>query len=75
VQGTWRPPSFGGEAPWWRRHQGDQGSLASALVVSLCDEPSVAFGKDLVTWKQCSCVSASTTWTRGGLVPTVSTVG
>jgi hypothetical protein len=23
-------PLLSGEAPWWRRHQGDQGSLASA---------------------------------------------
>jgi hypothetical protein len=39
-------------------------------VVSLCGESSGALGRDLVTGKQYSCVNASTTWTRGGLVPT-----
>jgi hypothetical protein len=37
-------------------------------VASLCGESSGALGRDLVTGKQYSCVSASTTWTRGGLV-------
>jgi hypothetical protein len=32
-----------------------------------------AFGRDLVTGKQYSCVSTSTTWTRGGLVLTDTT--
>jgi hypothetical protein len=36
----------------------------------LSGESSGALGRDLVTKKQYSCVSASTTWTRGGLVPT-----
>jgi hypothetical protein len=39
-------------------------------VASLCGESSGALGGDLVTGKQYSCVSASTKWTRGGLVPT-----
>jgi hypothetical protein len=39
-------------------------------VASLCGESSGALGRDLVAGKQYSCVSASTTWTRGGLVPT-----
>jgi hypothetical protein len=42
-------------------------------VASLCDESSGALGKDLVTKKQYSCVSASTTWTRRDLVPTDTT--
>jgi hypothetical protein len=42
-------------------------------VASLCGESSGALGRDLVTGKQYSCVSASTTWTRGGLVPTDTT--
>jgi hypothetical protein len=41
-------------------------------VASLCGESSGALGRDLVTGKQYSCVSAST-WTRGGLVPTDTT--
>jgi hypothetical protein len=39
-------------------------------VASLYGESSGALGRDLVTRKQYSCVSASTTWTGGGLVPT-----
>jgi hypothetical protein len=39
-------------------------------VASLGGKSSGALGRDLVTGKQYSCVSASTTWTRGGLVPT-----
>jgi hypothetical protein len=39
-------------------------------VASFCGESSAALGRDLVNKKQYSCVSASTTWTRGGLVPT-----
>jgi hypothetical protein len=39
-------------------------------VASFCDKSSGALGRDLVTGKQYSCVSASTMWTRGGLVPT-----
>jgi hypothetical protein len=31
-----------------------------------------ALGRDLVTGKQYSCVSASTMWTRGGFLPTDS---
>jgi hypothetical protein len=43
-------------------------------VASLCGKSSGAdLGRDLVTGKQYSCVSASTTWTRGGLVPTDTT--
>jgi hypothetical protein len=42
-------------------------------VASLCGESSGALGRDLVTRKQYSCVSASTSWTRGGLVPTDAT--
>jgi hypothetical protein len=42
-------------------------------VASLCGKSSGALGRDLVTEKQYSCVSASTTWTRGGLVPTDTT--
>jgi hypothetical protein len=38
--------------------------------VSLCGESSGALRRDLVTGKQYSYVSASTTWTRGALVPT-----
>jgi hypothetical protein len=38
--------------------------------VSLSGELSAALGRDLVTKKQYSCVSASTTWTRGDIVPT-----
>jgi hypothetical protein len=34
---------------------------------------SGALGRDLVTVKQYSCVSASTTWTRDCLVPTDTT--
>jgi hypothetical protein len=64
---------LGGEAPQWRQHQGDQGSLASASVASLCGESSGDLERDLVTGKQYSCVSASTPWTRGGLVPTDTT--
>jgi hypothetical protein len=41
-------------------------------VASLCGESRGALGRDLVTGKQYSCVSAST-WTRGGLVPTDTT--
>jgi hypothetical protein len=37
-------------------------------------ESSGDIGRNLVTGKQYSCVSASTTWTRGGLVPT-DTIG
>jgi hypothetical protein len=33
----------------------------------------VVLGRDLVTGKQYSCVSASTMWTRGGFVPTDTT--
>jgi hypothetical protein len=43
-------------------------------VASLCGESSGALGRDLVTGKQYSCVSASTTWTKGGLVP-IDTTG
>jgi hypothetical protein len=32
-----------------------------------------ALGRDLVAGKQYYCVSASTTWIRGGLVPTNTT--
>jgi hypothetical protein len=39
-------------------------------VVSLCGESSGAPGRDLVTGKEYSCVSVSTTSIRGGLVPT-----
>jgi hypothetical protein len=42
-------------------------------VASLCGESSRALERDLVTGKQYSCVSASTMWTRGGLVPTDNT--
>jgi hypothetical protein len=42
-------------------------------VASLCGESSGALGRDLVTGKQYSCVSASTTWTKGGLVPNDTT--
>jgi hypothetical protein len=42
-------------------------------VTSLCGESSGALGIDLVTGKQYSCVSASTTWTRDGIVPTNTT--
>jgi hypothetical protein len=42
-------------------------------VASLCGKSSGALGRDLVTGKQYSCVSASTMWTRGGLVPTDTT--
>jgi hypothetical protein len=38
-------------------------------MVSLRGESSGAIGRDLMTENQYSCVSASTTWTRGGLVP------
>jgi hypothetical protein len=34
-------------------------------MASLCGESSGALGRDLVTGKQYSCVSASTTWTMG----------
>jgi hypothetical protein len=44
-----------------------------AWQASLCGKSSGALGRDLVTGKQYSCVSASTTWTRGGLVPTDTT--
>jgi hypothetical protein len=36
-------------------------------------ESSGALGRDLMTEKQYSCVSASAMWTRGGLVPTDTT--
>jgi hypothetical protein len=39
-------------------------------VASLSGKSSGAIGRDLVTGKQYSCVSASTMLTRGGLVPT-----
>jgi hypothetical protein len=42
-------------------------------VVSLSGDSSSALGRDLVTGKQYSCVSASTMCTRGGLVPTDTT--
>jgi hypothetical protein len=42
-------------------------------MVTLCGKSSGAIGRDLVTGKQYSCVSASTTWTRGGLMPTDTT--
>jgi hypothetical protein len=42
-------------------------------VASLCGESSGALGRDLVTRKQYSFVSALTTWNRGGLVPTDTT--
>jgi hypothetical protein len=42
-------------------------------VASLCGKSSGAPGRDFVTGKQYSCASASTTWTRGGLVPTDTT--
>jgi hypothetical protein len=42
-------------------------------VASLCGKSSGALVRDLVTGKQYSCVSASATWTRGGLVPTDTT--
>jgi hypothetical protein len=42
-------------------------------VASLCGESSGALGRDLMTGKQYSCVSAYTTLIRGGLVPTDST--
>jgi hypothetical protein len=42
-------------------------------VASLRGESSGALATDLVTGKQYSCVSASTMWTRGGLVPTDTT--
>jgi hypothetical protein len=42
-------------------------------LASLCGESSGALGRDLVTGKQYTCVSASTTWTRGGSVPTNTT--
>jgi hypothetical protein len=69
VRGTWRPPSLvekllsgdgikvtkgAWQVPKWL-----------AFVAS-----QVVLGRDLVTGKQYSCVSASTTWTRGGFVPT-----
>jgi hypothetical protein len=52
--------------PWWRapecrRHQGDQGSMASAYVASLCGESSGDLGRYLVTGKQYTSMSASTT--------------
>jgi hypothetical protein len=71
VRGTWRPPSLvekllsGGDIKVtkgaWRVPKWQ------AFVVS------GALGRDLVTRKQYSCVSVSTTWTRGGLVPTDTT--
>jgi hypothetical protein len=42
-------------------------------VASFYGESSGAHGRDLVTGKQYSCVSASTIWSRGGLVPTDTT--
>jgi hypothetical protein len=42
----------------------------SLVEASLCGESSGVLGRYLVTWKQYSCVSATTTWTSGGLVPT-----
>jgi hypothetical protein len=42
-------------------------------MASLRGESSGAIGRDLVIGKQCSCVSASTSWTMGGLVPADTT--
>jgi hypothetical protein len=50
----------GDPLPWWRS--------------SLVEAASNALGRDLVTGKKYSCVSASTTWTRGGLVA-IDTMG
>jgi hypothetical protein len=47
-------------------------SVQASVYLVHC-ESSVALGRDFVTRKQYSCVSASTTWTRGGLVPTDTT--
>jgi hypothetical protein len=59
------PPAWCGVA--WRPP-----SLVEKLL-SGGDESSGALGRDLVTGKRYSCVSASTTWTKGGLVPTDTT--
>jgi hypothetical protein len=42
-------------------------------VARLCGESNGALGRDFVAGKRYSCVSASTTWTRGGIVPTDTT--
>jgi hypothetical protein len=42
-------------------------------VASLCGKSSGALGRDLMIGKRYSCMSASTTWTRGGLVRTDTT--
>jgi hypothetical protein len=71
VRGTWRPLSLvekllsGGGIKVTKRAW--QVPKWLAFVASQV----VLLGRDLVTGKH--CVSASTTWTRGGLVPTDTT--
>jgi hypothetical protein len=67
VRGTWRPPSF-----VEKLHIGDGikviGGLVRALVAS-----QEEFRKRLGNREAVLLVSASTTWTRGGLVATDTT--
>ena len=65
VRGTWRP-ILHGEAPWWKiwpRWPETWVSFDGIAFVTSQDVPE----RDLVSKKQYSWLSASTTWTRGGI--------
>jgi hypothetical protein len=65
----------GDPLPKWRSSLVEATSrLPRELGKCLSGESSGALGRDLVTGKQYSYVSTSTTWTRGGLVPTDTTI-
>jgi hypothetical protein len=68
VRGTWRPPSLVEKLLCGGSIKVTKGALQVPKWLAFVAESSCALGKDLVTRKQYSCVSASTTWTRGGSV-------
>jgi hypothetical protein len=70
VRGTWRPSSLVEKLLSGGGIKVTKG--AWQVPKWLAFESSSALGRDLVTGKQYTCVSAST-WTRGGLVPTNTT--
>jgi hypothetical protein len=73
VRGTWRPPSLVAKLLSGGGIKVTKGALQVPKWLAFVAIQFGALGRDLVTRKQYSCVSASTTLTRGGLVPTDTT--
>jgi hypothetical protein len=73
VRGTWRRPSLVEKLLSGGGIKVTKGAWQVPKWLAFVACQVGALGRDLVTGKQYSCVSASTTWTRGGLVPTDTT--